>query len=255
MPGGLANHYYYQMSSAPDQHHLRILSIEDEPIVSRRLQRLTGEILGDRLGAFSAVEGLDTAFDVLDAGGTDILLLDLNLAGRDGFELLGRFASYASQTIVVSAYAERAVEAFEYGVVDFVPKPFSKDRLATALDRAIRTQPSPAMQKLQYLTFRAGRRTDVVPLRDVVLIKGADKYSEVLLRDGSQRLHDKKLADFEMLLPEDYVRVHKSYLVPTVRVKRIESSPGSKYEALLDTGEVIPVGRTRVAELRARLGI
>lgn len=243
------------MTSSAAHRPLRILSIEDEPIISRRLERLSREILGERLDTFKSVQTLQAAFDTLDTNPADILLLDLNLAGDDGFELLSRFTSYSNQTIIVSAHSDRAVDAFEYGVVDFVPKPFSKERLSVAFNRALRTTPTPAESKLRFLTFRSGRRTDVVPLRDISLIKGADKYSEVTLTDGSVKLHDKRLSDFEALLPDTFFRVHKSYIVPVARVKRIESSPGSKYSALLDTGELVPIGRTRVADLRSRLGV
>ncbi len=243
------------MTSNAKPRPLCILSIEGEPIISRRLERLSREILGEQLTTFTSAQTLEAAFDELESNPADILLLDLNLDGEDGFELLSRFMSYSTQTIIVSAYGDRAVDAFEYGVVDFVPKPFSRGRLSVAFDRALRTVPTSAASKLRFLTFRSGRRTDVVPLRDICLIKGADKYSEITLKDGSVKLHDKRLSDFEGLLPDSFFRIHKSYIVPIARVKRIESSPGSKYDALLDTGELVPIGRTRVADLRARLGI
>ncbi len=232
---------------------LSVLSVEDEPLVAQRIERLTRDILGDQISAFRSVQDLTSAFSVLEQEPFDVVLLDLNLGGEDGFELLARFASYASHTIVISAHTDRAVEAFEYGVLDFVAKPFSRERLAKAFERAKPTR-SAAARALQFLTFRSGRRTEVVPVSDVVLLRGADKYTEVQLAGGAVHLHDKSLSRLEALLPDDFVRVHKSYIVPLSRIKQLQSSPGSKYDVLLHSGELIPVGRTRVADLRSLVG-
>lgn len=65
----------------------------------------------------------------------DAVLMDLNLEGEDGFLLLHRFCARAFHTVVLSAHGERALEAFALGVLDFVGKPLSRERLGLALDR------------------------------------------------------------------------------------------------------------------------
>jgi two-component system response regulator LytT len=227
-----------------------VLIVEDEPIVARRVERLTRDSLGERLARLQAVDTVEAGIAGLEAGGVDLLLLDLNLHGEDGFEILRVVASFAAQTIIVSAYADKAAQAFDHGVVDFVTKPFDAERLDLALQRfAGRTEP--VAQKARFLSFRTGRRASMVELEDVVLIRGADKYSEVVLRDGSVRLHDKSLRQMAELLPAEFMRVHKSNIVRLDQIESLHSQPGNRHELVFKTGERAPVSRSMIATVRA----
>src|SRR5688572_16580366 len=115
---------------------MRILIAEDESVIARRLERMVKEILGERAGSVAVKESLADAGEYLFEKPIDLLLLDLNLNGEDGYDLLKLAAAGSFQTIVVSANSDRALEAFQYGVLDFVPKPFDLERLKRALDRA-----------------------------------------------------------------------------------------------------------------------
>ena len=227
-----------------------VLIVEDEPIVARRIERLTRDSLGERLTRLQAVDNVDEGIVCLEAGGIDLLLLDLNLHGEDGFDILRVVASFAAQTIIVSAYADKAAQAFDHGVVDFVSKPFDAERLDLALQRFAGRRETSG-RKARFLSFRTGRRASVVALEDVVLIRGADKYSEVVLRDGSVRLHDKSLRRMAELLPEEFLRVHKSNIVRLDQVESLQSQPGNRHELVFKTGERAPVSRSMIATVRA----
>ncbi len=108
---------------------MRILIVEDEPLVRQRLLRLCSELAGVR-ARFDAVADLESAGDRLQRSVYDGLLLDLNLGGDDGFELLRRAVAGRYQCVVVSAHRDRALQAFEHGVLDFVPKPSRVSALA-----------------------------------------------------------------------------------------------------------------------------
>jgi two-component system response regulator LytT len=114
---------------------MRVLIVEDEQMVARRLERLLRQVLGAQLSAVRIASDLDSACVALAEDPDALLLLDLNLGGADGFELLRRARAQGHRTIVVSANFERALEAFELGVLDFIPKPFNADRLRLALRR------------------------------------------------------------------------------------------------------------------------
>ena len=114
---------------------MRILIVEDELTIKRRVERLTLEILGNQVISLHAVDNISSAFEFLGKNDIDLLLLDLNLKGKDGFEVLDNMLSKEFHTIIISAYAERAITAFEHGVLDFVPKPFGKEKLEKAFDR------------------------------------------------------------------------------------------------------------------------
>ena len=85
-------------------------------------------------------------------------------------------------------------------------------------------------------------------------VQGADNYTELVLHGGRRVLHDKTLEKLEAVLPDDFERIPKSYLVRLSAVKQLHVHAGSQCTAELATGEVIPVGRTRYKALRERLG-
>ena len=114
---------------------LRIALVEDEEIVARRLQRLLGRVLGDRRTSITRLTNLHDALDYLADHPIDLLFLDLDLGGEDGFRLLGEAVAASFHTIIVSARHDQALRAFEYGVVDFVAKPYTEDRLRQAIER------------------------------------------------------------------------------------------------------------------------
>jgi len=230
----------------------RILIVEDEPLVARRLQRLSADILSDKLTAASSVTCVTDAEQQLADLDFDMILLDLNLAGEDGFDLLKRFTAKAPHTIVVSAQTDRALEAFDFGVLDFVPKPFTRDRLAKAFARFWNKAPErPALPR--QLSFETRDGFDVVELKSILFFKAADKYSEAVLASGDTRFHDKSLNRLEHILASDFVRTHKSYLVHQRAILDIKSLEGSRYALRLANGDQLPVGRTRVDHVRQLL--
>jgi two-component system, LytTR family, response regulator LytT len=232
---------------------MRIVIVEDEPLIARRLERYCRELLGPHLHSLQLLPEFDEASAWIDENPIDLLVLDLNLRGRDGMTLLQRTVAGAFHTIIVSANTDQALRAFEFGVLDFVPKPFDRDRFAAALRRATgesgRT-PYPA----QRLAVRRHGRLELIAVSDLLYVQGADNYTELVLHGGRRVLHDKTLEKLEAVLPDDFERIHKSYLVRLSAVKQLHVHAGSQCTAELATGEVIPVGRTRYKALRERLG-
>ncbi|HVS04386.1 MAG TPA: LytTR family DNA-binding domain-containing protein [Thermoanaerobaculia bacterium] len=231
---------------------MRILVVEDEAVVARRLLRLVAAVLGDQLAEAHHAPTLHDALDAVSRRPYDLLFLDLDLDGRDGFGLLTEAVAGSFQTIVVSAHEEQAIRAFEHGVADFVPKPFDEARLRLAVARATAREAGPR-ELLRFLGVRRQGEVYLIPLERVVSIAGAGDYSEVRCDDGSRHLHDKTLAALEVLLPSRFERVHRSHLVDLGRAVGLRSEPGSRYWLRLATGGEVPVSRGRVADLRRRV--
>lgn len=229
--------------------NISILSIEDEPVITARLERFVRLYFADYNLHWNHEDNLEQAHQFLINKRPDIILLDLNLYGEDGFELLRKSVSYAAQTIIVSAYTERAIEAYELGVIDFVAKPFTKKRLFKAFDRVLSDQWS-ENKTLKYLSFRSGHSTEIINVKDILFIKAADKYVDVITVSGDVKFHDKSLGTLCKILPEYFVRVHKSFIVPITNVLTVNSREGSRYDLTLRTGDQLPVGRTRVDYVR-----
>ena len=231
---------------------MKVLLIEDEPLVAQRLERFCRDVLGDGLERLHCAGSFDAAASWLAENTVDVALLDLNLEGRDGLELLRRSVASSFHTIIVSANTDRALEAFQYGVLDFVPKPFTRERLAQAFTRA-RGSAVRAGPAARNLAVKKAGRIELVAVDSVLFVQGAGNYSELVLADGRRELHDKTLEKLEALLPEDFVRTHKSYLVRGSAIKALHAAEGSHYELELRNGLHLPVGRTRYKELREGL--
>lgn len=231
---------------------LSLLIIEDEPLVAQRLTRLSNEILGNDLAAFHVASDINAARRRLATESIDLILLDLNLAGDDGFDLLREFAAKAAHTIVVSAEAVRAIEAFDLGVLDFVAKPFTRARLEKALNRFAVPANSDARCAKQ-VAFETGARVETIDVDDILYFKGVDKYSEAILRNGSIKFHSKPLSRLEAILSGKFVRSHKSFLVQVAAIQSIRSLEGSRYKIDLDGCTSLPIGRTRVDDVRQLL--
>jgi two-component system response regulator LytT len=112
-----------------------VVIVEDEEIVARRLQRLVTTILGARLRSVRVLATLSDGLAHVGEHPIDLLFLDLDLGGRDGFRMLTEAVAGSFHTIVVSARTEEAIRAFEIGVTDFVAKPYTEERLRKAIDR------------------------------------------------------------------------------------------------------------------------
>jgi len=185
-------------------------------------------------------------------GDLDLCLLNPGLPGRNGFDLLDRAAPRPFPTIVVSAQAEWAVQAFEYGVVDFVPRPRNGERLRQALGRAIPLLPRPAPAK--FLSFRKGSQNGLLPVAEIVLLKAMRYLVEVWMRDGRRELIETPLNQLEKLLPEAFVRIHRSYIISLDQAESYEHRGGSRYAVRLKSGAVLPLSRRRLPRLKRLFG-
>lgn len=230
---------------------MQILIVEDEARIARRVERFTREILGDQLSGLTIKPKLSAAMDHILNHPIDVLLLDLNLHGKDGFDLLKTAVAHSFHTIVVSAYRDRAIEAFEYGVIDFIPKPFDIARLGKAFER-ITDLTQKAGYATKYLAIKKQGRIHLLGIDDMVYLQGANIYSEVFLQNGKKELYDKSLEKVFQLLPSNFERIHKSYIVNMQQAQEILVHSGSKYELLLKNGEILPIGRTRYKAIKEK---
>lgn len=232
---------------------MRILIVEDEAVVARRIEQFTQRILGPRLERLRWAETFDAAQAALAESPIDLLLLDLNLGGSNGMSLLESNVARSFHTIIVSGNTEHALLAFERGVIDFVAKPFTEQRLGEALRRV--TEPGGrSAHPARYLAVRKHGRVELVSIDELLYVQGADDCAELVLNDGRRELHDKTLEKLQALLPPGFERIHRSYLVRLSAVKAFHAHEGSRYQAELKNGVVLPVGRTRYKEIRDALG-
>lgn len=114
---------------------MKALILEDEPIHAKYLSKLLITILGSSIIEIMHATSLDLAYRYYRQTTVDLFLLDLNVFGSDGFHFFDKFPKESANTIIVSANTNNAIRAFEYGVLDFLAKPVSEERLRLALQR------------------------------------------------------------------------------------------------------------------------
>jgi len=231
---------------------MKIVIVEDELMVAKRLKMFCESILEEKLTSLKHFFTLEDAQEHLDENTIDLLLLDLNLNNKDGFELLKNKLASSYHTIIVSANSDRAIEAFEYGVLDFIAKPFKKERVAQALAR-LTDDNAHTKNTTKYLSIKHYGGIEIIKTEDIDFIQASHHYSEIHLLNGETKLHEKNLEKLLETLPTHFARVHKSYLLNLNRVKKLHKLPGSQYQLELGSGQVVPLGRTRYVEIKGKL--
>ena len=160
-----------------------------------------------------------------------------------------RYSAYVSGVQYIKCKG-KAIEAFEYGVLDFVAKPFDEERLAKACQR-VSSKRSEAPH-IKFLAIKKKGRRSLINIDDIKYIKGAGIYTELFLKNGRTEVHNKSLESLNSLLPDAFERIHKSYLVEMSSAQEIIVEPGSKYSLALADGERLPIGRTRYKAIQEK---
>ena len=241
---------------------LRVLIVDDERL-ARRTLRSTLEELGGVAVAGEA-DSVDAAATQVEADTPDVVLLDVQMRGETGFDLLDRLDT-AVQVVFVTAYDEYALRAFEVNALDYLLKPVGPDRLAEALHRARRAvtalpesdQDAPDAFRYDDLFFyEEGHRPRFIRIRDIVWIEAAGNYTELHLTDGGTALTATTLTKWTERLPADhFARIHRSTIVNVEQVDRVAPTENRSYAVHVNGHEApLSMRRRRARTLKDRLG-
>ena len=233
---------------------MRILIVEDEVSIARDIEWNCRQILKEECTGLRIEQTLESAVEYMAQHPVDLLLLDLNLSGKSGFELLETASAGPFHTVIISAHTDRAIEAFRYGVLDFLPKPFERARLQEAFDRyfGILRRNGPATQ---YLTSRKRNEHFIFHINDVKYFQAAGDYTEAVLQNDVVELLDKSLDRLEQILPPRFFRIHRSYLVDIDLINSFTPVVRGTSRITLKTGETLPLSKRRHRSLREKLSL
>jgi two-component system LytT family response regulator len=202
----------------------------------------------------------------------DLVFLDVQMPKINGFEMLELIEQHP-QVIFTTAFDEYAIKAFETHAVDYLLKPFSKERFIKAVDKWLGLQaqqpnqpirvaqslansivaPSPAQH--DRIVVKTGTKVKIIPVPDVHYLEADDDYVSVHTHEGSF-LKNKTMSFFEQTLnPAQFVRVHRSYIVAVPQITRIDPYEKDAHIAILKSGAKIPVSKAGYTKLKAVLGI
>jgi two-component system response regulator LytT len=226
---------------------MRILIVEDEAVAARGLERKLRAILGSKIESLKIERSLIGSECFIQDSPIDVLFLDLDLNGEDGFNLIGEAAAGSFHTIVVSANVDRAIDAFEYGVIDFVAKPVTEERLRKAIDRLV----SGPEKMLKYLSVREEERVRLLQITEILYLEADDNHVLIHCRNGEILRHRKTLETLQQLLKVGFVRVHRKFLVSKIELQSVQTNPGGRYRIVLSNGVILPMSRSCYRSLKS----
>ena len=232
---------------------MRVLIVDDERLARDELRRLL-RAHPDVVVVGEAATADDAAARLADDD-VDLLLLDVEMPGASGFDLLERL-DRVPRVIFTTAYDAFAVRAFEVNALDYLMKPVHPDRLAAALDR-VRTAPAreaatdvPARERLERVFVRDGERCWLVPVASIAVFESEGNYTRVCF-DGNRPLVRTPLQRLEARLDSSiFFRASRTHLLNLRFVERIEPAVNDGLVVHLRGGGEVMVSRRQARRLR-----
>jgi len=246
---------------------LRAIVVDDEPVARRRLRALLK--VDPRVEVVAECEDGDGALEVVRRLEPDLMFLDVQMPGLDGFDVVELLKPDACPAVIfVTAYDKYAMRAFDVHAVDYLLKPFARARLGTAIDRAAALAGGAEnARRLRALveTVRAGRplcrflvkaagRAYAVRVEDVESIEAADHYVELRTATAAHLMREPLSAIEQRLDPLRFVRIHRSTIVNVDCVKELRAAFHGEFAVLLASGRRVQCSRTYAATLTRLLG-
>jgi two-component system, LytTR family, response regulator len=250
---------------------IKTLVVDDEPLARERVVSLLKdeegiELLGecrDGLEAIAAIKGLTP----------DLVFLDVQMPGADGFQVLKAVgAEHMPVVVFVTAYDQHALRAFDVRALDYLLKPFDRERFRDTLQRA-RTQIEqqdtgdlgrrllalvkdlrPAPPKTDRVVVKSGGRLFFLKTDEIDWIEAAGNYAKLHVGPQSHLLRETMTSLEARLDPERFVRIHRSRIVNMERVQELQPWFNGEYVVILRNGSRLTLSRGYREKLQERLG-
>jgi two-component system LytT family response regulator len=251
------------VSPAQDNKRWRALIVDDEEL-ARHVVREFLQSHPEMDIAAECANGMEAVKAVAEHK-PDLIFLDVQMPKLTGFDVLELIGTDVP-VIFVTAYDEYAMRAFEVHAVDYLLKPIGRERFDAALERAksrlgdklfrpeaLAAAARPPQQFQERLVVKDGTKVMLIPVGKLDYAEAQDDYV-ALASQGRKYLKQQTIAGLEAgLNPENFVRIHRSYIVNLERVVRIEPYGKDSRLAILTDGTRLPVSRAGYARLKALL--
>jgi len=245
---------------------MRAILIDDEP--------LARSVVREYLAPWVDIEVVDECNDGFEGVKSimqhkpDLIFLDIQMPKINGFEML-ELLEEKPDVIFATAFDEYALQAFEAHAVDYLLKPFTRERFDKAIQKWMdHHQTASSKQKTQELlddvaqtaqkdrvVVKTGTKIKIIPVEDIIYLEADDDYVNIHTPGGSF-LKNKTMAFFEKTLDAtQFVRVHRSFIVRIQEITRIDPYEKDSHLAILKSGDKVPVSKTGYGKLRQVLGL
>ncbi|HVX49495.1 MAG TPA: response regulator [Chitinophagaceae bacterium] len=242
---------------------MKVVIIDDEPLarsmVKEYLQGYPGmELVQECNDGFEGVKAIQQHQPGL-------VFLDIQMPKINGFEML-ELIENPPPVIFATAFEEYAIKAFETNAVDYLLKPFSRERFDKAMQKFLQQKPKPGQTQALLesispdpvqsgrIVLKDGGKIKIIPVQNIQYLEAADDYVKIFTQEGSF-LKKKTMQHFEDTLSQQFVRVHRSYIINTQLITRIDPYEKEGHLVLLSSGARLPVSKAGYTRLREILGI
>ncbi len=244
---------------------MKIIIIDDEPLARIMVREYLQPYADTEI-----VQECNNGFEGLKAiqqHQPDLVFLDIQMPKINGFEML-ELIENIPPVIFTTAFEEYAIKAFETHAVDYLLKPFSKERFDKAMQKFLQNKKT-AVEQTQALldtssqsltnnnriVLKDGSKIKIIPVSQIQYLEAADDYVKIFTAEGSF-LKKKTMQYFEDTLDKQlFVRIHRSYIVNTQLITRIDPYEKDGHLVLLTTGARLPVSKAGYLKLKEKLGI
>ena len=213
--------------------------IEDQPPAQRVLKKFIEDIGTLELKA-TFTDALQ-ALEFLKMETIDLIFLDIHLPKISGIDFL-KVLPNPPHVILTTAFSDYALESYEFSVVDYLLKPFSFQRFVKAISKIpVKTTPS-VIEKMpkfrQEIFIKSGYEHIKITINDIIYIKSDTDYTEIVLPKKKYLSSEPLRYWLKELNPQQFTRVHKSYIINTVKVEKMIGN-----QLYLEKNQAIPIGR------------
>ena len=242
----------------------KVIIIDDEPLARSLVKKHLAkhaefEIIGECGDGFEASKSIIK-------NNPDLIFLDIQMPRISGFELLEILENPPS-VIFTTAFDEFALKAFESNAIDYLLKPFSSERFDKAINKFLTMHPDqvqlkkllnevlPQQTDHDRIVVKNGADIRIVPIAEIIYIEAMDDYVKIFTRNG-MFMKKQTLAFYEKQLEEkSFVRIHRSILLNSKELYRIEPGEKDQYLAITKSGKKLSLSRQGYSRLRDKLGI
>ena len=227
---------------------LRVLIVDDERLARQKIRTFLDA--RDDVAIAGEAANVDEAIALVRNVRADLLLLDIQMPGGDGFDVVRALPSeHAPAVVFVTAHDDYAIRAFDVAAVDYLLKPFDRRRFDQAIDRAKKNAPRDL--RTAFFAVRKRDRTIVVPVREVDWIEAEGKYVRLHVKEQSYLVRDAINAVEERLDGRLFVRIHRSTIVNLRSVTEVREGT----IVLLQDGTQLTMSRRFRSRVRTATGL
>lgn len=245
---------------------IRTLIIDDEPLARELIRSYLKdfsnvEIIGECANGF---EGLKA----IQEHDPDVIFLDIEMPKVTGLEML-ELIDNTPIVVFTTAYQEYAIKAFEMNALDYLLKPFTKERFKKSIDKILERiahkhadglklkefikEPPLPNDVLDRVVVKLNNAIKIIPITDIRYIEAQDDYVMIYTQEG-KFLKQQTMKYFEQVLtPNQFIRIHRSYVVNIHEILRIEPYEKTSYQIILKGNIPLPVSRNGYALLKDKL--